>query len=199
MLLIQNNRFLWHGKLRATNLLRDIMRWYSASLAQRLAHYAYYHQKCWTKVTHYLGAVLIIFAFLIPLGWLQVGIVDIYEINVMWLLIIVWAFSFVLSNVVIAVLVGLLLFMLGVAASIFSLYAPNWNGLWVALGALLIGLMLQVVGYFIEGRRAVLRDDIAKVYFTPASLVSLLLFRFNLHQRLHRDVRSIVEKINHFS
>ncbi len=174
------------------------MRWYSASLAQQLANYTYYHQKRWTKITHYCGGVLIIFALLIPLSWFQVGIIDVYEINLMWLVVIVWGLYFLLSDVLIALLVALMLFVLGVVASIFSFYTPNWQGLWVALGALLVGLLLQVIGYFIEGRRAVLRDDISKVFFTPVSLASLLLFRFKLHRQLRDEVSRILAQINQF-
>jgi uncharacterized membrane protein YGL010W len=94
--------------------------------------------------------------------------------------------------------VALMLFVLGVVASIFSFYTPNWQGLWVALGALLVGLLLQVIGYFIEGRRAVLRDDISKVFFTPVSLASLLLFRLKLHRQLRDEVNRILAQINQF-
>jgi len=196
MLYVHNHGFLWHGTLRRVGLLRYAMRWYSTALAQRLADYAYYHQKLWSKITHYLGAALIIFAVLIPLSWLQVGIIDVYEINLMWLVVIVWAISLLFIDVIIALLVAVLLFVIGLVASIFSFYTPNWEGLWVALGALLVGLVLQVIGYFIEGRRAILRDDLAKIFFMPASLISLLLFHLNLRQQLRDNVSSTVDQIN---
>jgi len=196
MLYVHNHRFIWHGTRRRVGLLRHAMRWYSTSLAQRLANYSYSYQKLWGKITHYLGAVMIIFAVLIPLSWLQVEIIDVYEINLMWLVVIVWVISLLFSDVIIALLVAVLLFVIGVAASIFSFYTPNWEGLWVAIGSLLVGLVLQVIGCFIEWRRAILWDVLAKIFFTPASLISLLLFHLNFRQQLRDDVSSIVNQIN---
>ena len=132
----------------------------------------------------------------IPFSWFKVGIIDVQEVNVAWLLVTVLAVSYLRFNILVALASAVLFFVVGILASIVSLYTPNWQGTWMALGALMVGAILLEIGPVIERRRLVFWQNKSTLWDAPAFWSAEMLFAVNLNTRLGEQVAQLRTTMN---
>jgi uncharacterized membrane protein YGL010W len=157
------------------------------TLEDQMSFYAAYHQDARNKATHFVGVPLIVFALMIPLGWLRVD---------------AGGFALSASLIVAAILVIYYLVLdipLGLAmAAVFALLLWAAEPLsQAALGASLTwflvlfvgGWALQLWGHVYEGRKPALVDNLFQIFVAPIFLAAEVFFALGYKPGLHEAVQ----------
>ncbi|MDF2691008.1 MAG: conserved rane protein of unknown function [Gammaproteobacteria bacterium] len=158
------------------------------NLAEQMGFYQRYHEKMLTKVTHLIGVPLLIFAVFIPLSWIKIGVPNVFQFNVAWLVLSVLAIYYIILHPKIGLSASIVLILLGCLAGMVSQYRLNWLGFYAFLISLILGIALQVIGHIIEGKKPALSDDLSQIFIAPIFLWAEVLFILGYFPELHAEV-----------
>ncbi len=137
--------------------------------------YAKYHRDHRNIATHFVGIPLIIFAIGVLLARPSFDVAG-YAFTPAWVL---WAVTtlwyFTRGNVMLALAVSLMNFVLISLAQAFGMMStPVW--LAIGMGAFVLGWALQFVGHYYEGKKPAFVDDISGLFVGPMFVVAEALF-----------------------
>jgi uncharacterized membrane protein YGL010W len=153
-------------------------------LARHLSIYAAYHRNRWNRLTHFVGVPAIVFALLIPMGWVSLGggvsLAHAFAAAVLlYYLTLDVAIALATAAVVGVLLQAALAAGAPGAAAGWTWFAVFFAGGWV----------FQLVGHVIEGRRPALADNVLQIFIAPVFLVAEAFFALGLK----RDLRERME------
>jgi uncharacterized membrane protein YGL010W len=157
------------------------------TLEDQMSFYAAYHQDSRNKATHFVGVPMIVFALMIPLGWLRVEL---------------GGFSVSAALVVTAALLAYYLVLdlpLGLAmAAVFALMlwgaeplsrtSLGISAAWFAI-LFVAGWALQLWGHVYEGRKPALVDNLFQIFVAPIFLAAEVFFALGYKPQLHAAVQ----------
>ena len=167
-----------------------------ARIVEHLAKYALYHDKQLTRIAHFIGVPLLIFALFIPLSWLHFGINEIAHFNIGWLTLIALALYYCRYSILLALTCAVLFFVVGIIGSIFSYYTPNWFGFWACLIAFGVSVLLLTIGDLLEKQRPALTEDAHHLTLLPLLALTHLAFACHLFKGLQIKVQSEVDRLS---
>ncbi len=151
-------------------------------------YYAHYHQKTSTFYTHLAGIPLIIFSLMILLGFFHLlvpGYMDLTLAELSTLGLILYYFRL---NWRLALGITPLLLCFVWLSSLISHGGPRSFSLWFFAITMLLGLLLQLIGHMLEGKRPALVDNIWQALIAPLYLIAELIFKTGRMQDLQRQI-----------
>jgi len=156
-------------------------------LTKKLNRYEEYHTKCATKVTHFIGIPLVIFAIMTLASWIHIRVPGFFDISLLWIFsITVLVFSYFM-DVMLAAVVTVMFLVFALIISLVLKEAPSWLNLQVFLYTFIIGLVLQLVGHFIETKKLSLGKDYMLVLIAPLFLAAELMSYFGLRKKVSKS------------
>ena len=158
------------------------------SFIEQAQSYVAYQQNVATRYIHMLSIPLIAVSLLILLGFVRVIIlgvmdIDLAEIATFGLL----AYYFRLHWRLALALTPLLIFLLWIAEC-FSYAGPTSVALWAFGITLILGCSLQLIGYFIEGKRPPFPDMLKHLLIAPLSLTAEIFFMVGRMRDLKEEI-----------
>ena len=161
------------------------------ALARQMATYHRYHKKAISKITYLIGVPLIVFALMIPFGWIQIGISNTFMTNLTWVGIVLLFLYYLFLDIPLAIGMGIIFFLLALLASVFSKYTPNWDGFWVFVGCFVVGWILQFIGQLFKGKKISLTESPQQVFIAPIVLLAEVMFWSGRCQKLKAEVEKL--------
>lgn len=158
------------------------------TLAQQMAVYAAYHRDPRNRLTHYFGVPLIIFAILIPLGWVRVAIGGVEPSAAMVFAGVVLAYYYRLDVVLALAMSIVVVLLLAASESVAAGMSLAQGGLIFAV-TFLLGWTLQLVGHAFEGRRPALVDNFWQIFVAPIFLMAELFFKLGYRLSVQEEMR----------
>lgn len=156
-----------------------------------MAVYAAYHKDPRNRMTHFVGVPAIIFAILIPMGWLRFSIVG-FEVSFAMVFagaVLVYYYTLdVALGVALTALIGLTWWLTDIIATQLTVT----EGAWLFVITFLGGWALQLLGHAFEGRRPALVDNFSQVFVAPVFLVAEVFFAVGLK----RDVKRKLDELS---
>lgn len=150
--------------------------------------YAFTHQNSTTRYIHMLSIPLILLSLMILLGFVHVSIPHVLDVSLAEIATVVLLVYYARLNwrltLIITPIFALLLFI----ASVFSYEGPESFALWSFISIFLLGCILQLIGYFIEGKRPPLRDMLRQAWVAPLCVIMGLVFKIGRMQALKDDI-----------
>lgn len=141
------------------------------TLAQQMAFYQGYHRTWGCKATHYFGVPLVTFALLIPMGWLGAMTYGHHLTLAMLFVFSTLIYYFLLAPLLATIMTAIMVPVTLGADRISRL--PLRESALVFGTIFLAGVVLQLIGHFIEGKRPALVDNFMQAVFTaPLFLVA---------------------------
>lgn len=158
------------------------------TLGQQMAVYAAYHRDPRNRLTHYFGVPLIIFAILIPLGWLRWSVAGLEISAAMIFVLVVLSYYFCL-DIVLAIAMSVAVGALLAASESVAVRLDPGHGALIFLMAFAAGWTLQLVGHVFEGRRPALVDNFWQVFVAPIFLMAELFFKLGYRLPVQEEMR----------
>jgi uncharacterized membrane protein YGL010W len=152
-------------------------------LAQQMSVYAAYHRNRWNRLTHFIGVPAIVFALLIPMGWVHLG----------GGLTLAHAFAgavlvyYLTLDVAIGLATALAVIVLLQAAAVAGASGPAAGWTWFAV-FFVGGWIFQLVGHVFEGRRPALADNVLQIFVAPIFLVAEVFFALGCKRALLESI-----------
>ena len=150
--------------------------------------YAAYHQKPVTRYTHLLGVPLILFSFMILLGFFHVVLTGVFDVNVANITTVVLLIYYFRLQWRLALALTPLLILLLWLAAFLSHDGPTSSALWLFFIIFLLGAALQFTGHFIEEKRPALVDNVWQVFIAPLFMVAELFFMAGRMTELKEEI-----------
>lgn len=156
-----------------------------------LKMYQEYHANCWTKVSHFIGIPLLLFSLLTLTSWVHILVPKFFDLPLAWILsIAVLVYYFMMDITLAAVLTGVFL-VFNLIISLAVKNEPSWTSLQVFFYTFVLGVILQVVGHFIEKKKPALRDELKQLIFIPMCLAAEGFFYFGQMQALKKALEEV--------
>lgn len=133
-------------------------------LAEQLAFYRSYHTTPGCKATHVFGVPLVTFAILIPMGWLAVDLGGLRATAAMAFVLVTLAYYFLLDPFLATIMVLIMAPVTFAADRVSRL--PFGQSLAIFAAAFILGVVFQLAGHAIEGKRPALVDNFTQAVFT---------------------------------
>lgn len=138
--------------------------------------YAAYHQKAVTRYTHMVGVPLIMFSFMILLGFFHVVLTGIFDINVANIATLVLLIYYFRLQWRLALTLTPLLILLLWLAAFLSHDGPTSSALSLFFIIFILGVALQFIGHVLEEKRPALVDNAWQVFIAPLFMVAEVFF-----------------------
>lgn len=140
---------------------------------RQLARYAAVHRDARNKATHFIGIPLIIFAILLALTPLRVGVAG-HVVSVAALVAVLAVLGWMALDLGIGLIMAVLMLMVWFGAeALAAALGQSPSAIWVASAALFVGgWALQFLGHHYEGKRPALLDNIFQAFIGPMFLVA---------------------------
>lgn len=154
----------------------------------RAQNYAKYHQKKATLYTHLVGVPLIVFGLMIFLGFFQLiipGVMATTLATIATLSLLVYYFF--LNWRLALLLVPILILMLWVS-HIISYAGPTSSALWTFVIVFFFGVLLQLIGHMLEGKKPALMDNLSQAMLAPLFLIAEICFMLGLMKVLKEQI-----------
>lgn len=157
------------------------------SLAEQMSVYQRYHTKTVTKLTHFIGVPLIVFALLGLLSWLVIPFPS-QHLPISWVLIILLSIYYALLNWRLGIgMFAVLIIMEGLALSVIHSHT-TLDALVIFIVVFVGGWVIQFLGHAVEGRKPALFDNLFQVFIAPIFLLAEVCFLFGALPSLHAEV-----------
>ena len=163
---------------------------FRAWFLEQMGMYAAYHRDWRNRATHHLGVPLIVIALLLAL--MQVPVTQIagnQEITAATVVLALLLLGYVIAIPLLGAFTALIYTALYVVA--VRLVDDLGPLLWAAAGAcFVVGLALQLVGHFFEGRRPALTVNAIQIFMAPPFLAAELIFALGIGSAFERQIQS---------
>ncbi|NKB45724.1 MAG: DUF962 domain-containing protein [Alphaproteobacteria bacterium] len=156
---------------------------------EQMAMYTAYHRDLRNCATHFIGVPLIVFALLVAMSLVQIGLFGGIPITLaalfLSLLLLLYCLAVPAMGIV-SVVVYLPLLWYAQAMSLGST-----TFVWVVIGACFVGgWILQLIGHVFEGRKPALTGNLLQVFMAPGFLVAEALFACGVLGELRADLEA---------
>lgn len=135
-----------------------------APLTEQLAFYRSYHRTPGCKATHIFGVPLVTFSILIPLGWLSTEPAGLHISAAMAFVLITLGYYFLLEPFLATIMTLIMIPMTYAADRVSRL--PFGESVAIFAATFILGVVLQLAGHAIEGRKPALMDSFAQAVFS---------------------------------
>ena len=163
------------------------------TLEQQMAVYAAYHRHPINRLTHFVGVPTIMFAILIPMGWLRMPVFGI-EISLAVVFVAAVLIYYVLLDATLAGLMSLFMLAMLTITEWLAINLPLGDGLKVAGLAFVGGWVFQIIGHVFEGRRPALVDNGWQIFVAPIFLLAETLFALGYRRDSHDRVQELANR-----
>jgi uncharacterized membrane protein YGL010W len=160
------------------------------SLAQQMAVYSACHRSPWNKFAHAFGVPLADFAVLLALSWLRLPLADAGSSVAPFATAAVWAYYVMLDMGLAVAMVPVVVFMLYFADALAA-HASQLTNASVFVTTFVLGVVLQLAGHAVEGRRSALVGDLRQVLIAPVFLLAEAGFKLGLRRGLKEEIERI--------
>ncbi len=141
-----------------------------------------------TRYTHIIGISLITLALMILLGFVHIVIPRVISINVAYIgTLVLLVYYFRLQWLLALALTPLFVLMLWIA-HFFSAEGPSTFSLWSFFIILLFGVLLELIGHYLENNLSRLTKNLDEIIFAPLFLMAELFYQFGRLQDLHDEI-----------
>ena len=166
------------------------------SFIEQVQTYASYHKDSTTRYIHMLGIPLILLSLMILFGFVHIVILGVIDVNLSEIATLALLVYYVrLQWRVALATLPILVFLLWIS-EFFSYEGPTSFALWSFFIILLLGCTLQMIGFFVEGKRPPVIDALWQLLVAPLILAAEILFSLRLMRGLKEEVYGKVpEKI----
>ncbi len=139
-------------------------------------NYADYHKNPVTRYMHMISVPLIFLSIMILLGFVRVVVLGILDVNMAVIMGVVLLFYYFWLNWRLCLaLFPILVFLLWIA-EFFSYEGPTAFALWSFVALLLFGGMVHFLGYFFEGKRPAIFNELSEFIYEPLFLAAEIFF-----------------------
>jgi uncharacterized membrane protein YGL010W len=94
-------------------------------LLDLMRRYRRYHTKPWTVWTHFVGIPCVTLSMLILLSWVVISIPGVFTLSIAWIGVLVLAVYYLLLDFFIGAVTTILLILLCILASMFTMHGPS--------------------------------------------------------------------------
>ncbi len=162
------------------------------TLEQQMATYAAYHRHPLNRLTHFFGVPAIIFAILIPMGWVRLPLMGV-EISLAMVFVGAVLVYYMILDVGLAAAMLLCMSAVVAATEWLAVNLSVRGGLTIAGCAFVGGWALQLIGHAIEGRRPALVDNGWQIFVAPIFLMAEVWFALGYRQETQERVRRLAQ------
>lgn len=161
---------------------------------EQMAFYEAYHKHPLNKATHFIGIPLIIYALLIPMGWLRIPLGDISITGAMIFVFVVMIYYFILEA---TLAVGMLLFILPILyfAHLTALQ-PFPASAGIFLLTFFIGWIFQFIGHIVwEKRQPAFTKNLFQLIIGPFYICAEVYYLLGFKKALQYEIKQM--EMNH--
>lgn len=158
-----------------------------------MASYGAYHQHPWNRLTHFVGVPAIIFAILIPMGWLRLPLVS-GDISLAVVFVAVVLIYYFLLDIKLALAMLLVMTIMLIITESIAVNIPLRQGTIIAIAAFVGGWIFQIIGHIFEGRRPALADNFWQIFVAPIFLVAELCFALGYRHDVKTKVEDLLQR-----
>jgi len=160
------------------------------TLAQQMAVYSAYHRDPRNRLTHFVGVPAIIFAVLIPMGWLRFSVAE-FEISLAMVFVVVVLVYYFLLDAVLAVALTVVIALVLWSTEAIATKLTIAQGAVIFVAVFIGGWMFQLIGHLFEGRRPALVDNFWQIFVAPVFLMAELFFAAGYKQEVKRKLEEL--------
>jgi uncharacterized membrane protein YGL010W len=153
---------------------------------ERMAAYAAEHRQTRTRLTHFIGVPLIVFAVLVLLAMVPIDLGP-ASADLALVLVAVALGAYAAQHAAVGTMLAVLVLPLFLLAEWLAAQPPA-RALGWALGLFVVGWAVQLVGHRFEGNRPAFLDNLAHLVIAPAYLTAELLFALGLEDELRARI-----------
>lgn len=157
--------------------------------------YGHYHQQKITLYTHLIGVPLIIFSLMIFFGYFQLLMPNVFHTTIADILTFLLVIYYIRLNWRLGLLLFPVLVLLLWLSFLLSFSGPDTVNIWIMVCSLIIGLVLQLIGHWLEGSRPVFLFNVQQTLVAPMFLLAELLFRAGYMSRLKEQIHGAEEAV----
>ncbi|MBL4647606.1 MAG: DUF962 domain-containing protein [Gammaproteobacteria bacterium] len=160
------------------------------SLAEHMSISQHYHTHRNIILTHAIGIPLMIFALMIPIGWVKLLIPGVLEmISLNWLVVITLFAYYLCLDIVLALTTIIGVAIITLLANFFTSDGPTRLSLGLFIGCFIVGWLMQVIGRLMADKRFILIDK--QILVSPLFLMAKLFFRAGYKKKLQEKIHSL--------
>lgn len=161
------------------------------ALAKHIAQYHKHPQSLATRWLHVIGIALMLFAIMIPLSWLQVGLRAVFMTDLAWLGILVLLVYYLFLDIPLAIIATIVLCFIESIASAVAQAGPTWHSFWLCVICAVIAWFLQSMGRLFDGKKLTSFNLLRYVVIAPILMVTEVGFWLGQCKKLHQQVMDI--------
>lgn len=167
------------------------------AFAQQLSAYEQYHQQKNTRISHYIGIPLVLFALMIFLGWIHLSVPNLFSINFSWIGLILLLIYYFKLDALLAAGAGVILIFMTLLSQIISQPIITLGGFIIFLLIFIIGILALWMGHRHENQKQVLINHLPLVLIGPIYLFAKLMFALGYRKDLQEELKkNNIEKNN---
>lgn len=159
--------------------------------------YALSHENPLTRYTHFVGVPLILFAFMVFLGFIHVRVTGIFDLSLATIATLLLLGYYFRLNWRLALAATPVIICLLWVAELVSAAGPGERSLWVFFVTLILGAGLQLLGHFFEGKRPAFMDTPWHIVLAPLYVTAEIIFlsghMLPLKEAIHAEVTTTHE------
>lgn len=159
------------------------------NLAEKLKQYQECHSKCATKITHFIGVPLVLFALMTLASWIHIRVPGLFDISLLWVLSVAVLIYYYFMDVILAAVVTVMFLVFALIISLVFKEAPSALSIQAFLYTFIIGVILQLIGHFIEKKKPALMDGFKQGLIAPMFLAAELMFALGQKQDLKEKLK----------
>ena len=162
------------------------------SLAEQMSVYQRYHRKPITKLTHFIGVPMIVFAIIGVFNWLVIPLPS-QHLPLTWVLIIVLTLYYALLNWRLALgMLAIFMILEGFAISVIHTHT-SLDALAFFVIFFVGGWIIQFIGHAFEGKKLALFDNLFQIFIAPTFLLTEACFLFGALPKLKAEVARLAQ------
>lgn len=160
------------------------------NLEQILNNYKAYHIKPATRITHYMGVPLIIFAIVLFLSWFNFGLNPFITIPLVWFVIIATGIYYIRLDRQLGLILLVMFIIFTLIAGIIWHYELSKSSFITFLIIFIGGWLLQFAGHLIEGNQPAFKDNLCQIFAAPIFIIAELVVKTGKRPDLNQILNS---------
>lgn len=158
------------------------------TFAQHMAIYQHNHQHFLTKMTHFIGVPMIVFAMMLLLNWIQLHMPGVFTLTLTWTIVFILMIYYILLHPTIGSTTAAILIVLAAISYYVSHTTPNMFGFKCFLFFFIIGWIFQLLSYFFEETKPAWIEALCILFIAPIFLVAEIYFMLGYLENLQHEI-----------
>ncbi len=158
---------------------------------EQLRIYHSFHTLPITRVTHYIGVPLLLFAALIFLGWIHISVPSLFDINLAWIGILGLLIYYYWMDVTSGLGMTVILIIMTLIANLISQPEITETGAIVFFVVLILGAIAQAIGHLLEKKKPAFTESLTQVFIAPLYLYLEVLFKLGFRKNLQDQIEKM--------